>query len=107
MTYYSPVYQESNFYARVQFAASVIARGGGRSRNFDACFEMFDADEVAAALYRRIVARPNGRLAQNYDRFADLEMAKAAYEATRHLTLEQLAEQAGKSREVRTQEALA
>lgn len=98
MPYSSSVYQDNNFQGRVEFAAAVIARGGHTTRNFDTCFEMADGHEVSAALYRRVLARPEGRLAANFSRYVNVELAKEDYEVTKGLTLKQLEEQAAKSR---------
>jgi hypothetical protein len=49
-----------SFAYRVNFAASVISSGRATTRNFDNCFENWDGDAVAVALYRR--ARKNPKL---------------------------------------------
>lgn len=82
----SKVYQKDAFRDRVDFAASVIAREGTTTRNFDTCFEMSDGDSVAAALVRRARAKPHGRLALNLYRYVNRESAEAAWEATKHLS---------------------
>lgn len=51
------------FSYRVNFAAAHISRGANSTRSFDNCFEMWDGDAVAVALYRR--ARKNAKLRKN------------------------------------------
>ena len=48
------------FAYRVNFAAAVISSGRNTTRNFDNCFENWDGNAVAVALYRR--ARNNPKL---------------------------------------------
>ena len=57
------------FDGRLSFAANVISSGRATTRNFDACFENFDGDAVALALYIRAAKRPNTMLAQNLSRY--------------------------------------
>ncbi len=96
---HSRVYEKDAFHYRVEFAASVIARGGNTTRNFDTCFEMHDGDSVSAALVRRAKANPNSSLAQNLFRYITKESAEAAYEATKHLTRAELVKHAADERE--------
>lgn len=53
------------FKSRVDFAAKTISSGHRPTRTFDSCFENFDGDVVATALYRRANKRPDTKLAQN------------------------------------------
>jgi hypothetical protein len=57
------VYDPEAFAERVNIAALVISTRGRTSRSFDTCFEMWDGDAVAVALYRR--ARKNPKLRFN------------------------------------------
>lgn len=58
---------KQTFKDRVDYAARIIAAGGDTSCNraFHGCFEMYDGDAVAVALYRKAQANPDGRLAAN------------------------------------------
>lgn len=49
------------FAYRVNLAAAVISRGGLATRSFDNCFEMWDGDAVAVAIYRRAQRNPKLR----------------------------------------------
>jgi hypothetical protein len=80
------VYDPNAFAYRVDFAASVIARGGQTTRTFDTCFEMNDGEAVAAALVRRARAKPEGNLARNLFRFISEARSLADYEETKHLS---------------------
>ncbi|MCK6625533.1 MAG: hypothetical protein L6R45_10200 [Anaerolineae bacterium] len=54
----------NDFAARVKYAAAYISDWPGYgTRGFDDCFEMFDGDAVAVAIYRRSLK--NERLAAN------------------------------------------
>ena len=59
--------EKDGFSYRVDFAAAVISGGRDTTRNFDNCFEMWDGDAVAVALYRR--SRRNERLKKNIWRY--------------------------------------
>ena len=54
-----------NFSGRVNLAALYISQGSRSSRGFDNCFENYDGDAVATALYRRAQKAPDGDLARN------------------------------------------
>jgi len=54
------VYDPADFAGRVDTAASYIFTGSTPTRTFDTCFEMFDGDAVAVAVYR--MARTDPRL---------------------------------------------
>jgi hypothetical protein len=64
------VYQREAFWARVNFAAKVIAEGLPTSRHFDTCFEMNDGGTVCVALHRR--AQKNKRLSVNLAKYISL-----------------------------------
>lgn len=57
----------ANFTGRVNLAALIISQGREASRSFDNCFENYDGDAVAVALYRR--AQKNPKLAANIWRY--------------------------------------
>ena len=91
------VYKASAFEDRVNYAASCISAGNGsvpQGRHFDTCFEMGDADYVAAALVRRILKNPTSKLAAHLFSVINREMALENYETTKHLTRKQLRETA-------------
>lgn len=55
----SRVYEPEAFKARVDLACRYIAAGRPTTRTFDTCFEMYDGDAVAVAVYRRAQRNPN------------------------------------------------
>lgn len=69
----SSVYAPENFAGRVALAASYIGAGREGTRTFDTCFEMNDGDAVAVALYRRVQANPDTKLAANIWRYLGRE----------------------------------
>ena len=71
------VYEPDNFSGRVSLAALVISRGGEQTRSFDTCFEMYDGDAVATALYRRVQQNPHGDLAKNLWRYLGRQSVEA------------------------------
>lgn len=72
------VYDPEAFDERVAFAARHIASGRPSTRRFDTCFEMHDGDAVAVALVRRVRARPNTKLAANFEQYlGDVSYAAA------------------------------
>jgi prenyltransferase beta subunit len=90
-------YEPNNFEGRVNYAARCISSGhihGRNERIFDTCFEMWDGDQVAAALVRRILLQPHSRLADKLFTVLDRERAMQHYEETKHLTRKQLADAA-------------
>ena len=92
------VYDDNAFQYRVEFAAAVISRGGETTRNFDTCFEMYDGDQVIAALVRRVRANPDGRLALNFSRYL-VPSRPEEIEALSRLTFRDLAGKAAEARE--------
>lgn len=88
------VYRASAFEDRVNYAAACIVSGYTNGRHFDTCFEMGDADYVAAALVRRALNNPTGKLAERLFKVINREMSLQNYEDTKHLTRKQLREQA-------------
>jgi hypothetical protein len=101
------VYDADNFSGRVNYAATVIARRGGNTRHFDTCFEMWDGDEVAAALVRRADKNPNSPLARNIFKYLNEESVREVARRYAHLTARQLAQQARDTRAAREAERTA
>lgn len=69
MTAASTTQRTRDFRDRVEFAARFIASGRRTTRRFDGCFECWDGDAVAVALYRRAKRRPTTKLARNLWRY--------------------------------------
>lgn len=67
------VYDAENYQGRVSLAALYISTGRDTTRSFDTCFEMYDGDAVATALFRRALADPDSDLARNLPRYLNLE----------------------------------
>lgn len=63
----SALNREDNFAGRVAYAAATIAAGRRTTRSFDNCFENWDGDEVAVAVYRRSMKNP--KIAANLFRY--------------------------------------
>ncbi|PZQ48782.1 MAG: hypothetical protein DI556_13285 [Rhodovulum sulfidophilum] len=83
-------YESENFAGRVAFAASYIAGRREATRTFDTCFEMYDGAVVATALYRRVTARPDTKLAAHIWSYLSREIveegaARFAHVPTRDL----------------------
>ncbi len=78
------VYDDDNFSGRVNLAALYISTGRKTTRSFDTCFEMYDGDAVATALYRRALADPDGPLSRNLSRYLGLETVTATAMANTH-----------------------
>lgn len=76
----SKTYEPDAYTYRVDFAAKRISEGGGTTRAFDTCFEMWDGDGVAVALYRR--SRRNPKLKRNL--FKYLNRSSVVQAAWRH-----------------------
>ena len=75
-----------NFAGRVNLAALVISKGGRTSRSFDNCFENYDGDAVATALYRRAQKAPDGDLARNLWRYLSKDTVEPVSLANAHRT---------------------
>lgn len=71
------VYDPDNFHGRVNLAALYISQGRETTRTFDTCFEMYDGDAVATALFRRALANPGGDLDRNLPRYLGMETVTA------------------------------
>lgn len=81
------VYDEKQQNYRVQFACQTMLNYANSkyataspnpSRKFDTCFEMGDAEAVAAKVYRRALKNP--KLTNVLHKFINVEMAKKSYE---------------------------
>lgn len=72
------VYDPENFSGRVNYAALVISQRRQTTRSFDTCFEMYDGDAVAAAIWRRSLRNP--KLASNLGRYLDPNRCKQSFE---------------------------
>lgn len=83
------VYSRDNFAGRVDHVAAVIIRGGGTNRRFDGCFEMWDGDAVAAAIYERSLSSP--RLAANLSRYLVIDSIRDCYDRYQGQNLSQVA----------------
>lgn len=59
----------AGFDMRVSRAAAHMASGRPITRSLDNCFENFDGDAVAHALYRRAAKNPEGKLARNIGKY--------------------------------------
>lgn len=79
------VYDPDNFAGRVSLAASYIAAGSKPTRSFDTCFEMYDGDAVATALYRRAEKNPDGALAVNLWKYLSRETVQECARAHSHV----------------------
>lgn len=96
------VYQLENFSARVNLASRVISKKGRSTRAFEACFEMYDGDEVAVAVYRR--SKKNPRLNKNiWDYLSRKSIAPVAFKM-RNVKTRDLSKAAKATRERRVAE---
>lgn len=84
------VYGLYNFQDRVNYAVSCIIRGTD-SRRRDTCFGMGDGDQVAVAVYRRLLKRPE--LAEKISTLSK-DTLKRCLEEYGHLTNEELKQSA-------------
>ena len=75
-----------NFAGRVNLAALYISQGRRSSRGFDNCFENYDGDAVATALYRRAQKAPDGDLARNLWRYLSKGTVEPVALANAHRT---------------------
>lgn len=90
------VYDPENFAGRVNLAASYITKGYNTTRYFDTCFEMYDGDIVAVALYRR--AEKNPKLAAALPRYLDASLREQTLAEYAHVPTRQLANAARERR---------
>jgi hypothetical protein len=77
MTHINNTDDASGFRRRVSFAASVIGSGRETTRSFDSCFENFDGDAVALALYQRTLKNPGTKLAANIWKYLGKDSVEA------------------------------
>lgn len=90
------VYDTENFAGRVNYAATVMVRGGSSTRHFDTCFEMCDGDLVAVALYRR--AENNPKLAAALPRYLSPNLRESTLAKYAHVPTRKLGDEARKAR---------
>jgi hypothetical protein len=69
-------YKPQSFQARVNYAIDIIVRKAPACRTFDACFENWDGDVVAAAILRR--AEHDPVLAENYGLYLSRKLGEQA-----------------------------
>lgn len=92
------------FETRVNFAASYIAQGRPATRRFDTCFEMYDGDYVAEALYRRVLAHPNSQLAKRIWSYIGRELVERNHEKLKNIPRRKLASAAAEHRAMKAAE---
>lgn len=85
----SAIHQRHGFRARVAHAAHVIRENGEAGQDFDTCFEMWDGDAVAVALWR--MSKYDMLLAMNLPKFIGTgDKLMAVVERYKHVPDEQL-----------------
>ena len=84
------VYDSENYHGRVALAANYISRRLNGTRTFDTCFEMYDGDLVAVALYRRVTRNPDSALARNIWNYLNRESVTATAAKYAHVPTRQL-----------------
>lgn len=82
----------AGFQKRVDRAAAHIAANRPITRALDNCFENYDGNAVAHALFRRAAKNPNGALAQNISKYLSGEVNEAAWANGPSMTLAELRE---------------
>ncbi len=81
-------FKPQSFSGRVRYASDLIASGARPCRAFDACFENYDGDVVAAALIRHAATNPD--LAQKLGQYVNRVRAQDAADRWQHLSDEEL-----------------
>lgn len=99
----SALNRPDNFSGRVNYAAAVIADRREPTRNFDNCFENWDGDVVATALWRR--AQKNTRLAENMPRYLSMELVERNAQTMAHVPTRKLKDVAADMRAKKQAEA--
>ena len=99
----SALNRPDNFAGRVNYAAAVIADRREATRNFDNCFENWDGDVVAVALWRR--AQRNPRLAENMPRYLSMELVERNAQDFSHVPTRKLKDVAADMRAKKRAEA--
>lgn len=99
----SALNREDNYAGRVNYAAAVIIAGREPTRNFDNCFENYDGEIVATALWRR--AQKNPRLAQNLPRYLAVDLCEKNAQEFAHIPTRKLGEAAAAIRARKQAEA--
>lgn len=90
------VYNPDNFQGRVNLAAQYMLRGSRTTRHFDTCFEMWDGDIVATALWRR--AQRNFRLMERLPKYLSVESVSATAAEYAHIPTRSLKHEAARIR---------
>lgn len=93
------VYHPENFSGRVNLAAKYIIEQRRPTRSFDTCFEMFDGDVVACALYRRAIGNP--QLAANLPKYLDTSLREETMGKYANISTRALSLMARKQREIK------
>lgn len=83
------VYKPENFSQRVSLASATIRRGGNTTRHFDTCFEMYDGDAVAAAIWRK--AQNDDRMMRNLPRYLNIDSIRECAERYKGRKLHEVA----------------
>ena len=91
------VYDDDNFSGRVNLAANYMIKGYSTTRHFDTCFEMYDGDVVACALYRRALKNP--KLADAIPKYLNQSMREETLARYSNISTRGLTEEARKIRE--------
>jgi len=90
------VYEPDNFIGRVNLAASYMTKGRATTRTFDTCFEMYDGDVVACAIYRRAIKNP--KLEAALPRYLSVSMRDDTLKQFEHVKTRDLPKEAAKMR---------
>jgi hypothetical protein len=80
----------NGFNNRVTTAASHMSSGRSITRNLDNCFENFDGDAVALALYLRTLKNPNTKLAANIWKYLSEDMCMSMMDKYTQRTMSEL-----------------
>lgn len=91
-----------NFAGRVAYAAATISAGNRSTRSFDNCFENYDGDEVAVAVYRRALKNP--KLMANFSRYLSLNTVLPCVEKLKDVATRDLPAVAAETRARRRRE---
>ncbi len=92
----------NGFDRRVTVAATHISKGHPSTRHFDSCFENFDGDAVALALYLRTLKRPDTKLAKNIWKYLDKNSVPSLMDEYHHRTLKELRQLSDEIKEIKT-----
>ena len=92
------VYDTDNYTGRVNLAVNYITRGSRTTRHFDTCFEMWDGDIVATAIYRRALKNP--KLAEKLPKYLNIDSIAATAAEYAHIPTSKLKDEAAKKRAI-------